>query len=156
MKVEVLLCLVIGAVCAAVPTQLTYTLGQNYVYNVTGVVQNNGYDTSAGQFVPGYYSVMKSTMVMQPIQENATAYLFIMNLYNTVVSVANTTQANSVGDSGNPLGYDMYFVQMKTGQIPLIEYNVDDSIYYVNVKVGAINAFQTSIVGVGNPYCSRE
>jgi hypothetical protein len=146
-----LVVLLLVALCAAqVPTQLTYTMGQNYVYNVTGIVQNNGYDTVAGDMVPGYYSTMQAIMVMQPVAENATAYEFVMNLFNTEVSVANSTSFTAIGASGDSLGEDVYFVQMKTGQITLIEYYSDDPIYYVNVKVGAINAFQTAIVGVGS------
>jgi hypothetical protein len=137
------------ALVAAVPTQLSYTLGQNYVYNVTGVVQNNGYDTIEDSFVPGYISTMSAVMVMQPLSENATTYYFVMNLFDTTVSVNNNSSPSPSTTSGNSLGEDVYFYQDKTGQVTQIEYYSDDPVYYVNVKVSAINAFQTAFVAVG-------
>jgi hypothetical protein len=53
--------------------------------------------------------------------------------------------AIGLGDN-NALGYDMYFQQLKTGEIVKIWYNTADSPYFVNVKAGAINAFQTRVV----------
>lgn len=138
------------ALCAAVPTQLIYTLNTNYVYNVSGVVQNNGYDTATDDFLPGYYSLMQSTMVMQAIKEDDTSYTFAMNLFGTVVSVSdNSSSASPSKKNGDSLGEDMYFVQLKTGQIIQILYSNSDSIYYVDVKLSVINAFQTAIVNVG-------
>jgi hypothetical protein len=43
----------------------------------------------------------------------------------------------------------MYYQQSPTGEITQIWYNEDDSPYFINVKLGAINSFQTHIVNVG-------
>jgi hypothetical protein len=146
---KVLFLFMLVALCVAVPSQLTYNMGQNYVYNVTGIVQNNGYDTVEGTYSQGYYSTMLSVMIMQVTSANDTSYEFVMNLYSTKVSVDNSTNWTAVGGQGQPLGEPVYFTQMRSGQIVDIQYSQRDPIYYINVKVGAINAFQTAIVGVG-------
>lgn len=149
MKGVLLLALLIVVCVADVPTQLTYTVGQNYAYDVEGIVQNNGYDTESSAYLTGLNSVMHATMVLQATKEDDTSYEFVMNLFNTEVSINNNT-AVSMGSSGTPLGEDVYFTQLKTGQITLIAYHSDDPVYYVNVKVGAINAFQTQFVAVSS------
>jgi hypothetical protein len=146
----VLVCALLVALCAAVPTQLTYKIGTNYVYNVSGEVQNNGYDTNVNDYLPGFYSYMEAVMVMQPIKEDTISYVFVMNLFGTVVSVSNKSGSASPAEpKGEALGEDMYFYQLKTGEITEIQYYSNDPIYYVDVKLGAINAFQTSIVAAG-------
>jgi hypothetical protein len=72
-----------------------------------------------------------------------------MNMFDTTVgvgqnSLSSTSQetlfspdqptAIGLGDN-NALGYDMYFQQLKTGEIVKIWYNTADSPYFVNVKV---------------------
>lgn len=68
-----------------------------------------------------------------------------MNMFDTTVNVAQNSptmeQSSSspkvnigLGDS-NSLGEDMYFQQLKTGEIVKIWYSTDDSPYFVNVKV---------------------
>jgi hypothetical protein len=50
----------------------------------------------------------------------------------------------------------MYFTQTLDGAIPEIWYQTDDSPYFVNVKVSAINAFQTRVVQPGSPLQAQE
>jgi hypothetical protein len=50
----------------------------------------------------------------------------------------------------------MYFTQTLDGAIPESWYQTDDSPYFVNVKVSAINAFQTRVVQPGSPLQAQE
>lgn len=150
-----LLCSLLVALCTAVPTQFTYIVGRNYVYNLTGNVQNQEFDTVQEEFTSGFYSNVQATMVLRPIKEDSENYYFAMNLYDTVVSLSDQSpeftpeETSSVEDPGSSLGADVYFTQKKTGEIISIEYDDEDPLDYINVKVGAINAFQTSFVSPG-------
>eukprot|EP01111_Echinosteliopsis_oligospora_P017875 TRINITY_DN791_c0_g1_i1.p1 TRINITY_DN791_c0_g1~~TRINITY_DN791_c0_g1_i1.p1 ORF type:complete len:719 (+),score=245.36 TRINITY_DN791_c0_g1_i1:43-2199(+) len=144
----VVMMMVMMGLCAA-QSQLSYTVGQNYEYQVNGVVLNNGVDSVTSAPTPGYHSVLTSTLVMQPVQEDENTYLFVMNMWNTVVSI-DESEATPIGSSSSSLGYDVYFNQSKSGPINEIIYETDDSPYYLNVKIGAINALQTAVVSAGN------
>jgi len=76
--------------------------------------------------------------------------MFAMNMFGTTVNVGQSVSTpTQVTGKNDPLGYDMFFQQMKTGEIPKVWYQKGDSSYYVNVKLGAINAFQTHVVASG-------
>lgn len=71
---------------------------------------------------------------------------FVMNMFDTTVNVGQNSlsasevifkeKATLIGlGSNNALGDNMYFQQLKTGEIVKIWYNTGDSPYFVNVKV---------------------
>ncbi len=73
---------------------------------------------------------------------------FVMNMFDTTVNVGQNSlsasevifkeKATLIGlGSNNALGDNMYFQQLKTGEIVKIWYNTGDSPYFVNVKVTA-------------------
>ena len=75
--------------------------------------------------------------------------VFVANVFDAVVSVSQGVSAEaptSENDNG-ALGYDVYFWQTLNGKVTQIEYDSADSAYYVNVKISAINALQTYVLG---------
>jgi len=103
----------------------------------------------------GTFSTMDSIMVIKCTDKDDSNYMFVMNMFNTQVNVgqdgssSSPTPVYSNGTNSNALGYDMYFLQSNTGEISKIWYNSRDELYFVNVKLGAINALQTKITAPG-------
>lgn len=96
---------------------------------------------------------MQGILAAKCIQANATQAVFVMNMFNVNVAVSQDTASSSskqVSSGDEPMGYDMYFWQNTNGLIPQVAYDEQDSPFYVNVKLAAINAFQTSVAGAMN------
>jgi hypothetical protein len=158
MKALSLLMVVMLAACvAAQPTQLTYSIGQEFVFGMGSSVDARHADSITLQPGGGSIAMMNSTVVYQCTDMDAVSYLFVMNMFDTTVNVGQNSLSNSdeiifknkptaVGSGDNSLGDNMYFQQLKTGEIVKIWYNTGDSPYFVNVKAGAINQFQTRVV----------
>jgi len=155
----------------AYPSQLNYNVGDQLAYNLAGTLDARGSLVSTGERTSGSYSTMNSVLVTQCQQEDDVSYLFVMNMFNTEVNVGQGStdsftldkradifprQDDDDDDCPNCLGYDMYYQQMKTGEIVQIWYNQDDSPYFVNVKVGAINSFQTHVVAANQQMTTVE
>jgi len=161
MKVlSILLVVLLATYAVCQPAQLTYQIGQEFVFGMTSTVDARHADSLTLQPGGGSIAAMNSTVVYQCTDMDSVSYLFVMNMFDTTVgvgqnSLSSTSQdtlfkpdkptAIGLGDN-NALGDDMYFQQLKTGEIVKIWYNTGDSPYFVNVKAGAINAFQTRVV----------
>ncbi|KAF0980380.1 hypothetical protein FDP41_013594 [Naegleria fowleri] len=156
------------ALAQALPTSLSYQPGQEFVFNLHGTVDARGFVQTQGQTTNGTTSTLDSTYVHRCDQiNNDGSFIFVMNMFNTEVGVGQSvpealrsktrltssaaglkrkpkTSLVSLGDA-EPLGYDMYFQQLPNGQITNVWYESDDSLYFVNVKLSAITAFQTYV-----------
>eukprot|EP00003_Mantamonas_plastica_P033661 TRINITY_DN977_c0_g1_i1.p1 TRINITY_DN977_c0_g1~~TRINITY_DN977_c0_g1_i1.p1 ORF type:complete len:789 (+),score=287.66 TRINITY_DN977_c0_g1_i1:194-2560(+) len=93
---------------------------------------------------------MDSIVAMKCTQANSSAYIFVMNMFNTNVDVGQNLSEESatVGDGDGALGYDMYFKYLPNGVIPEVWYQQEDDPMLVRIKLGAINSFQTYILEV--------
>lgn len=155
MKLIVLILACLIACVVSYPTQLKYAVNQEFVYSV------NGYLDARGDLVTsrtsGSFSTMNGTLVTQCIQVDSNYYMFVMNMFDVTVGVGQGPASSNgaiseiqtlvpEGAGDTPLGYDVYYKQFFNGSIPEVWINGQDSPYYVNVKLGAINAFQTKIV----------
>ena len=86
------------------------------------------------------------------VSTNSTLSLYKANIFDAVVSVSQgagnvanpADRSRALSDDDQPLGYDMYYYVRPDGSIPLVMYDSQDSLYYVQVKLAAINCFQTS------------
>jgi len=139
----------------AIPTQLNYQLNQEFVFNVNGNLDAKGALVNSQERTEGALSSMNGTLAIQCVQIDSNSYLFVMNMFNVIVSVGQGSEYEikemaPPGSGDTPLGYDMYYQQFFNGTIPKIWYNTADSPYYVNVKVGAINSLQTKLVAPAN------
>jgi hypothetical protein len=154
---SLLVVVLLAAYVAAQPTQLTYQIGQEFVFGMGSSVDARHADSLTLQPGGGSIALMNSTVVYQCTDKDATSYLFVMNMFDTTVNVGQNSlsasevifkeKATLIGlGSNNALGDNMYFQQLKTGEIVKIWYNTGDSPYFVNVKAGAINQFQTRVV----------
>eukprot|EP00761_Pharyngomonas_kirbyi_P004489 gb/GECH01004494.1/.p1 GENE.gb/GECH01004494.1/~~gb/GECH01004494.1/.p1 ORF type:complete len:853 (+),score=228.62 gb/GECH01004494.1/:1-2559(+) len=152
-------------VALATPTKLHFKKGQQFSYSLKSRVDSIGY-TKSHKSTPGTYSHMNSQVLTKVTDINKDGdYLFVMNMFGTKVGVGQTAteteeetpaDVHEVTEAEHPLGYDMYFLQKPTGEISKIWYNKDDKPYFVQVKVSAINAFQTKVVGVGSHHKAQE
>lgn len=154
---SLLVVVLLAASVAAQPTQLTYQIGQEFVFGMGSSVDARHADSLTLQPGGGSIALMNSTVVYQCTDMDATSYLFVMNMFDTTVNVGQNSlsasevifkeKATLIGlGNNNALGDNMYFQQLKTGEIVKIWYNTGDSPYFVNVKAGAINQFQTRVV----------
>jgi len=148
------LSVLVAQVCAT-PTQLVYKKGQTFKFTLHGVVDARGHDQSTNQRTSGSFATLDSTLITQCVDEDHESYTFVMNLFGTKVNVGQgdtvvqpPQDIVNIGD--DPLGYDMYYQQKKSGEVEKIWYNVEDSIYFINVKTGAINAFHTHLLNPGD------
>jgi len=90
---------------------------------------------------------MAGTVEVECQQINrAGNYIFAMNIFDVVVGASNPKDKEDLAAASRPLGYDMYFEQTKAGQIVNVKYQFGDKPYYVEVKLGAINSFHTSVI----------
>eukprot|EP00698_Gefionella_okellyi_P019216 TRINITY_DN5867_c0_g1_i1.p1 TRINITY_DN5867_c0_g1~~TRINITY_DN5867_c0_g1_i1.p1 ORF type:complete len:831 (+),score=243.55 TRINITY_DN5867_c0_g1_i1:54-2495(+) len=152
-RFQTVLLFVLSVVIAAFayPQQLNYNIGDQLQFNLHANVDSRGNSAVSGATTSGAFSTMDSTMVIQCTDKNATAYMFVMNMFNTVVNVGQNSVGERIGTGDdNALGPDMYFVQFVDGTIPEMWYQDGDSPYFVNVKVGGINSLQTHIVQPGD------
>jgi hypothetical protein len=150
------------AAAFSLPTQLHYKIGEEFDFQCNSVVDSRGL-LQDGTRTSGSYSVLTGIVAIKPLQFKDNKYLFVMNMFNVKVDVGQNSAESSQPSSmqsvtagADPLGYDMYFSQTPTGEIPEIWYYSGDSPYFVNVKVSAINAFQTRVVSPGSPLQAQE
>ncbi|EFC45702.1 lipid transport family protein [Naegleria gruberi] len=153
---------------SALPSQLSYQVGQEFVFNLHGTVDARGNVQKSNSLTNGTTSTLDSVYVHRcnEIQKDGS-FVFVANMFNTQVGVgqtseharasrvslinkdtkianAKTTLTFGASDS-SALGYDMYFIQLPTGEITQVYYQDGDSPYFVNVKLSAISAFQTYV-----------
>jgi hypothetical protein len=147
-----LLCYVTATL--SVPTQLSFNKGQQIVYKLHALVDARGNVQSQGS-TDGTFSTMDSIMVIKCVDKDASSFVFAMNMFNTEVNVGqDSNRPSSIpvfsnDSNSNALGYDMYFQQALTGEMMKIWYNKADDMYFVNVKLGAINSLQTKVTAPG-------
>jgi hypothetical protein len=72
-------------------------------------------------------------------------FLFVMNMFNVEVGVNGKATSRVAARGSQSIGADMYFSQSPDGTIHDVWHQKDDSPFYVNIKLGAINAFQTRV-----------
>ncbi|KAL9641526.1 hypothetical protein ABK040_013447 [Willaertia magna] len=158
----------------SLPTQLTYKPGQEFQYNLHGTVDARGFISQTNQQTNGTFSTLDSVLLTRcnEIQKDGS-FIFQMNMFDTTVGVGNSlsnaklnrqkiqanvaTGANKASlsslkpfsgmssGSDSALGYDMYYRQLPNGKIDTIWYNTADDMYFVQVKISAISAFQTYV-----------
>lgn len=171
--VAILLCGLIGAL--AVPTQLNYRvrrifllasfslnginyfqLGQKFAYKLNANLDARGQSSArrSGRS-DGTVSKINAVVAMKCVEVHPDFYILVMNLYDTQVGVGGL-EASETQLYSSALGPDVHFKQMKNGEIPTIWFYEGDSPYFVEVKLGAINAFQTRFVDVGRTVNVRE
>lgn len=115
-----------------------------------------------GSRTSGSYSTLNGIVAVQVQDFQNGVYLFVMNMFDVTVNVGQGPASAKVPGTpltsrdDEPLGYDMYFAQNTTGEITEIWYNEDDSPYFINVKISAINAFQTRVVAPGANLLAAE
>jgi len=125
---------------------LKFVPGRELAYNVVGSVDSRGQQPS-GTRSTGSSGSLTGILAAKCLQANASTALFIMNMFNVQVDVAQNmaSETRRATDGDTPMGYDMYFYQNADGSIPEVIYESDDSPFYVQVKLAAINTFQTSL-----------
>lgn len=126
---------------------------QELAYNVAGTVDTRG-EQLGGPRSSGSTGSLQGAMAVKCVQANASMGLFVMNMFNVNVAVSQGPAAplqwqraapGNALTGDEPLGYDVYFYQTSDGAIPVVEYQSNDPPFYVNVKLAAINAFQTQL-----------
>jgi len=140
--------LAVAAVFAQ-PSQLSYDIGDEFAFNLNSYVDSKG-QLQDGSRTDGSFSTMNGIVMTQVQDFSNNTYLFVMNMFDVEVNVGQSLmdlpESKKLSSGDDSLGYDMYFAQSPTGEILQIWYQEGDSPYFVNVKVGAINAFQTRVV----------
>ena len=148
-----LLVCVLGA--AAVPAELTYKKGDEFVFDLSGNVDNRGVLASDPDTTTyGTMGTLTGYWVFECTDLNDTGYLFEANLFDGKVEVNQGGQVESraladVTGGDYTCGKNVWWYQEKGGDIPTIWYIKGDSEYCLNVKIGLINQFQTAVVPPG-------
>jgi len=101
----------------------------------------------------GTHASVTSDLQVTCVSANSTHFNLVMNMHDTVVKYDN--DGIVAKKFPRKLGEDVSFTQSATGEISDIKVSKKDSEYVVQVKIGAINAFQTSIQP-GSEYSSAE
>jgi len=160
MKSIILGVLFVATVAIAFPTQLSYNIGDEFDYTCAALVDSRG-QMADGSRTSGSYSTLNGIVAVQVQDFKDGVYLFVMNMFDVSVNVGQGPASAKPGtpltsQDDEPLGYDMYFAQNTTGEITEIWYNENDSPYFINVKISAINAFQTRVVAPGANLMAAE
>jgi len=160
LKVVAVFCVSLALISGALAQQqLVYKVGQESHFTLSSNVDTRG-QLSSGSRTSGSYSTFTGVVAIKCTQIDKNGqYIFAMNIFdaqvgvgqgpaqlNNVEHVSLNPYKGSVRESSKPLGYDMYFAQLPSGQITQVWYNTDDSPYFVHVKSSVINAFQTRVV----------
>ena len=104
---------------------ILFQVGDRLNYNLHGYVDSRGHLVTTGERSNGAWSTMDSTVAVLCTDQDATSYLFAMNMWDTVVNVGQGPASGASRDTGKEvilgdnkwLGPDMYFQQLKTGEI---------------------------------------
>jgi hypothetical protein len=131
--------------CVALSAKLAPIVGQEIVYSVSGTVDSKGKSPT----VTSQNSIgsLQGVFATKCLSSNASVSVFVCNMFDVVVAVSQgqgaLTEPRTIVTGSQPLGDDMYYWQTPNGVISQVAYESDDSLYYVQVKLAAINAFQT-------------
>lgn len=148
---------------AAAPTQLNFTKGQQIVYSLNANIDARGQVMSTSAQTSGSVSSMTSTLVILCQEVRPNSFLFVANMFDTSVHVEQERTSRKLplfalptASGAQPLGYDVYFEQQKSGEITTIWYNKKDESYVLNVKLSAINSLQTRVTQPGQSQSAVE
>jgi hypothetical protein len=148
-----------AAATATTSSELHPTIGQIYQYDFASEVNATTRDATTLAVSNGTSSEVVGTLLVKPISSNGTHYEFVMNMFDTTIGYEHQAVA-SPGLCTAPcpgfdddvsgmccgslaLGYDVYYTQAVTGEVGEVSVSADDSEYFVQIKLGAINAFHT-------------
>jgi len=151
MKYTVACLLLLVASVSATSFQLSFQKDQELSYLLNGTLHARSAGASDQIGTEGASTAIRARMVIRCEGMENSLFKFTMNMYDAEIDDKSLpTKVTKKFDQN--LGKSAQFWQQADGQVVRVVFQTDDSDYYKQVKLGAINALHSHIVPAGSTH----